>query len=356
MVAFTAADNNLSLYLMRFTVKEAMFYQQLEHKKVICELCPHFCKLDDGQVGNCNVRKNSAGKLYSLVYGKAIAVHVDPIEKKPLFHVTPGSRSFSMATVGCNFHCKFCQNADISQVSRSVNLDTIGQNLSPEELVAMASSDNCSSIAYTYTEPTIYFEYAYDTAKIAHQNGLLNIFVTNGFISPEPVNYINEYLDAANVDLKSFSENFYKKLVGAKLAPVLDTLKLMKKLNIWVEVTTLIIPGCNDSPEELKDIARFLVEISPKIPWHVSAFYPTYKLTSAPRTPPETLRKARRIGLDAGLRYVYTGNIPGDEGENTFCHNCGKIIIERTGYRVGAVNIRAGRCAFCGTPAAGVWE
>lgn len=340
---------------MRLTVKEAMFYQQLENKKVICELCPHFCKLNDGQIGNCNVRKNSAGKLYSLVYGKAIAVHVDPIEKKPLFHVAPGSYSYSMATAGCNFHCKFCQNADISQVSRSINLDLIGQDLSPGELVTMAIRNNCTSIAYTYTEPTIYFEYAYETAKIAHQHGLLNIFVTNGFISPEPVKYINEYLDAANVDLKSFSENFYKRLVGAKLAPVLDTLKLMKKLNIWVEVTTLIIPGENDSVEELNQIAGFIKnELGEETPWHISRFYPQYKLENHPPTPVTTLQKAYDIGKDHGLRYVYMGNVPGNQTENTYCYNCGKLLINRYGYQIQKNNIESGKCKFCGVDVDGL--
>ena len=340
---------------MRLIVKQAMFYHQLENRKVICDLCPHFCKLKDGQLGLCKVRKNSGGKLYSLVYGKAIAVHVDPIEKKPLFHVAPGSHSFSMATVGCNFSCKFCQNADISQVTHSVNLDLIGQQLSPEELVSMASSNNCSSIAYTYTEPTIYFEYAYDTTKIAHRNGLLNVFVSNGFINAEPLKYINEYLDAANVDLKSFNDNFYRKLVGAQLTPVLDTLKLMKKLNIWLEVTTLIIPGENDSVEELNQIASFIKnELGEETPWHISRFYPHFKLNNYPPTPVSTLQKAYDIGKENGLRYVYMGNVPGNQTESTFCYNCGEMVVDRYGYQINKSYIVDGKCKFCGAEIDGI--
>jgi pyruvate formate lyase activating enzyme len=336
-------------------VKEALFYQQLEDNKIICELCPHLCKLNEKQIGICSVRKNLLGKLYSLVYGKSIAVHVDPIEKKPLFHLAPGSRSFSMATAGCNFHCKFCQNSDISQVSRTINLDLIGQELSPAELVAMAVRNNCLSIAYTYTEPTIYFEYAYDTAKIAHQQGLLNVFVTNGFINAEPLQYIHEYLDAANVDLKSFNDNFYKKLVGAKLIPVLDTLKLMKKLNIWVEVTTLIIPGENDSEEELRQIAGFIKnEMGEETPWHISRFYPQYKFANHTSTPVATLQKAYDIGKEEGLRYVYMGNVPGNQTESSLCYNCGEIIIDRDGYQIQKNNIKSGKCKFCGVKIDGV--
>lgn len=341
--------------MLRHTVKEALFYQQLDDNKVICELCPHFCKLNEDQIGICSVRKNISGNLYSLVYGKSIAVYVDPIEKKPLFHVTPGSRSFSMATAGCNFRCKFCQNSDISQVNRTINLDLIGQEITPNELVEMAVKNNCLSIAYTYTEPTIYFEYAYDTAKIAHEQGLLNVFVTNGYINPEPLKYIHQYLDAANVDLKSFNENFYNKLVGAKLSPVLDTLKLMKKLNIWIEVTTLIIPGENDSVDELKQIANFIKnDMGEETPWHISRFYPQYKLTDHPATPVSTLQKAYDIGKEFGLRYVYMGNVPGNQTENTLCYNCGEKIIDRIGYQIQKNNIKSGKCKFCGSKIDGV--
>ena len=332
-----------------------MFYRSLEDGKVICELCPHLCKLKEDQVGICGVRKNISGRLYSQVYGKAIAIHVDPIEKKPLFHVAPGSQSFSMSTVGCNFHCKFCQNHDISQVKRVEDVDRYNQDATPEELVNLAQRSNCLSIAYTYTEPTIYFEYAFDTAKLANENRLLNIFVTNGYINSQPLQFINKYLDAANVDLKSFNDSFYKKLVGAKLAPVLDTLKLMKKLNIWVEVTTLVIPNENDSVEELTEIASFIrTELGSETPWHISRFYPQYQLIDHSPTPVATLKKARDIGLDQGLRYVYLGNVPGIDAENTYCYNCSKLLIERYGYQIIENNIQSGKCKFCGVKIDGV--
>ncbi len=330
-------------------MKEAMFYRQIEDNKVLCELCPHFCTLKENQIGICSVRKNVSGKLYSLVYGKAVTVHVDPIEKKPLFHVAPGSQSFSMSTVGCNLHCKFCQNHDISQVKNVDAMTRFSRELNPDELVKMAKQNTCLSIAYTYTEPTIYFEYAYDTAKIAHEQGLFNVFVTNGYINPDPLEFIHEYLDAANVDLKSFNDNFYRKLVSAKLTPVLETLKLMKKLNIFVEVTTLVIPNENDSEQELTAIASFIKnELGPETPWHISRFYPQYQLTDHSQTPISTLNKAREIGLDQGLRYVYLGNVPGTESENTYCYNCGKLLIERYGYQIIENNIQTGNCKFCG--------
>ncbi len=329
-------------------MKEALFYRPIEDGKVLCELCPHFCKLKEKQIGICGVRQNIAGKLYSLVYGKPIAVHVDPIEKKPLFHVAPGSQSFSISTFGCNFHCKFCQNHDISQVQGTDAIDRQSQEITPEKLVTMAKRTSCNSIAYTYTEPTIYYEYAYDTAKIAHENGLLNVFVTNGYINPEPLQFIKDYLNAANVDLKSFSENFYKKLVGAKLAPVLETLKLMKKLNIFVEITTLVIPGENDSVAELTAIASFIKnEMGPETPWHISRFYPHYRLMGYSPTPVSTLNRAREIGLAQGLRYVYLGNVPGTDAENTYCYRCGQLLIERYGYQIIQNNLESGKCKHC---------
>jgi len=336
-------------------MKEALLYTKLEDNQLRCDLCAHRCLIQEGKRGICGVRENRGGVLYSLVYGKAIATHVDPIEKKPLFNFLPGSLSFSVATVGCNMTCLHCQNADISQAPRETGR-IMGEQITPEELVEAALQGGCRSIAYTYTEPTIFFEYALDTARLARTKGLKNIFVTNGYMTEEALKMIAPVLDAANVDLKSFRDDFYRDVCGGRLQPVLDTIKRMHEQGIWLEVTTLIIPGHNDSDEELEAIGRFLSGISPDIPWHVSAFYPTYLLTSAPPTPAATLRRARKIGQAAGLRYVYTGNIPGDDGENTYCPNCEKIIIERTGYRVGAVNIRDGNCAFCSTPVAGVWN
>jgi len=335
-------------------MKEALLYTKLENNKLRCDLCAHRCLILEGRRGICGVRENREGMLYSLVYGKAIATHVDPIEKKPLFNFLPGSLAFSVATAGCNMTCRHCQNADISQSPRDFGR-IMGQDISPEKLVEMAQDEGCRTIAYTYTEPTIFFEYALDTARLAKDRGLKNIFVTNGYMTAEALEMIAPVLDGANVDLKSFNDDFYREICGARLQPVLDAIKRMFDLGIWVEVTTLVIPGRNDSEEELQSIAGFLSGISPDIPWHVSAFYPTYRLTDATRTPVSTLQRAREIGQTAGLRYVYTGNIPGDDGENTFCYNCGRKIIERTGYRVGSVNIREGRCAFCAAPAPGIW-
>lgn len=336
-------------------MKEAMFYQQLDENRLQCTLCPHDCKLKDGQIGICGVRQNKQGRLFSLVYGRAIAVHIDPIEKKPLFHVLPGSQSFSMSTVGCNFNCKFCQNNDISQVSKSNNVANSGTEILPQEIVSLTKKNQCQSIAYTYTEPTVYFEYAYDCCHLAHQEDIINIFVTNGYINPEPLKLVSAYLDAANVDLKSYQEKFYRELVGAKLTPVLESLKLMKKYGIWVEVTTLIIPTKNDSDEELKDIARFIKqELGQETPWHISRFYPQYKLTTLPPTSVETLNHAREIGLSEGLRYVYTGNVPGDEGENTYCYNCGKVILKRYGFQILDKHILDAKCGYCGTPIDGL--
>jgi pyruvate formate lyase activating enzyme len=280
---------------------------------------------------------------------------VDPIEKKPFFHFLPGSRAFSVAAPGCNFRCLHCQNHEISQLPRDKEI-IMGEKVSAEEIVSLALQHNCASISYTYTEPTIFFEYAYDTARIARAKGLKNNFVTNGYMTGEALDMIAPYLDGANVDLKSFSEAFYKKVCGAKLKPVLESIHKMHALGIWVEVTTLIIPTLNDAEEELRKIARFLLSVSPSIPWHVSAFYPTYRMMDKPRTSPEIIRRAREIGLEEGLRYVYIGNIPGEEGENTSCYHCQKVLIRRYGYQIAENNIPGGKCPFCGHSIEGVWQ
>jgi pyruvate formate lyase activating enzyme len=336
---------------------EAYLYEKLEDQTVKCHLCNHRCVIKEGRRGKCNVRENQTGILKTLVYGKLIARHIDPIEKKPLFHFLPGTRSYSIATVGCNFRCRFCQNADIAQMPTDHKGIIMGDTYTPQEVVAAAQNAGCSSISYTYTEPTVFFEFAYETAKLAHQHGIRNVFVTNGYMTAEAVEMIHPYLDAANVDLKAFSDRYYKELCGAKRKHVQATLKLMTKLGIFVEVTTLIVPGLNDDPAELNDLAAFLAkQLGPQIPWHISRFHPTYKLTDRPSTPVKTLIMAREIGLAAGLRYVYTGNVPGDAGENTFCYRCGKIVIERWGFQVGKMRIKNGRCTYCDTPIDGVWE
>jgi pyruvate formate lyase activating enzyme len=335
-------------------MKEAYLYEKGSGGKVRCLLCNHRCLIADGKRGLCCVRENNDGTLYSLVYERLISANVDPIEKKPFFHFLPGSKAFSIATVGCNFRCLHCQNHEISQLPHDREKIT-GKKVSGEEIVAMALKYNCTSISYTYTEPTIFFEYAYDTAKIAHQKRIKNNFVTNGYMSTEALDMIAPYLDGANVDLKSFSEEFYKKVCGAKLKPVLENIKQMKELGIWVEVTTLIIPTLNDTKDELRKIARFILSVSPEIPWHVSAFYPTYQMLDKPRTSPETIRQAREIGLQEGLRYVYSGNIPGEEGENTSCYHCKNVLIRRWGYQIAENSVTDGTCPHCGTSIDGVW-
>jgi len=336
-------------------MKEALFYHKLGDNKVKCDLCPHFCSISEHNRGICGVRENQAGTLYSLVYGKIVAASIDPIEKKPLFHFLPGSRSYSISTVGCNFRCDFCQNYGISQSPRERQLIE-GEEVTPEAIVASAVNNQCASISYTYTEPTIYFEFAYDTARLVKEKGLKNIFVTNGFIAEPPLRMIAPYLDAANVDLKSFRDEYYHKICGGKLEPVLAALKLYKKLKIWIEVTTLIIPGLNDSKQELKDIADFIKkELGAEVPWHVSAFYPTYKMTDRPPTPPETLLKAREIGLKAGLKYVYGGNLNIPGSEDTICPKCKKDLIVRSGFEVIRNQIKEGKCSHCGERIDGIW-
>ncbi|MCX5708429.1 MAG: AmmeMemoRadiSam system radical SAM enzyme [Candidatus Omnitrophica bacterium] len=328
--------------------KEALLYEKLDNKMVHCFLCGHQCRIADGKAGFCGVRKNEAGTLFSLVYRNAISTNVDPIEKKPLYHFLPGTNSFSIATAGCNFRCGFCQNWEISQMNILEVPDYISRDLGPEAVVSGAIRKNCQSISYTYTEPTIYFEYAYDCAKIAREKGLKNVFVTNGYMSKEALQAIQPYLDAANVDLKYFKDESYRKVCSGSLQPVLDSIKLMKKLGIWVEVTTLVVPGSNDSPEELKGIAEFLAGVDKFMPWHISRFFPNYKMTELDATPEETLKKAEEIGRKAGLKYVYVGNVHG-WGNDTHCHNCKKLLIKREGFDILENNVKEGKCAFCST-------
>jgi pyruvate formate lyase activating enzyme len=334
-------------------MKEAMFYEREGDNQVRCGLCRFRCLIGDGARGICAVRENRGGTLYSLVYGRLCAEHIDPIEKKPLFHVMPGSRTYSVATVGCNFHCRHCQNYTISQVDRTAPIR--GSEQSPQEIVQRAIARECQSISYTYTEPTIFYEFAYDTARLAREAGLKNIFVTNGYISSQALEAIAPFLDAANIDLKGFSEGFYRDVVHARLSEVLDSIVEYRKLGIWLELTTLIIPGHNDSDNDLRGIAEFIVaNLGIDTPWHVSQFYPTYRLTDRPRTPLATLRRARDIGRAAGLRYVYEGNVPGEGGENTCCPSCSSVLIKRYGYAIETDRIHNGACPDCGTTIAGV--
>lgn len=334
---------------------EAMLYEKMAGNRVRCHLCAHYCVIADGKKGVCRVRENRDGVLYTLVYGRTISQNLDPVEKKPLFHFYPGSFAYSIATPGCNFRCQWCQNWEISQMPREKDL-IAGREAPPEKIVDLALGTGSRSIAYTYTEPTIFFEYAYDTARLAHQEGLANIFVTNGYMTQEMLEMFHPYLEAANVDLKAFRKKTYHRYVGAGLQPILDNLKLMKRLGIWLEITTLVIPDINDDPAELREAARFVAqELGMDTPWHISRFFPAYKMTKVPPTPLATLQRARQIGLEEGLHYVYVGNIPDDRGQDTFCPECGGLLIRRRGYWISENKIRRGRCPNCSTPIAGVW-
>ena len=334
---------------------EARLYETMQDQRVRCRLCSHHCVIGSGKRGICGVRENRDGILETHVYGRLIAAGDDPIEKKPFFHLMPGSRSFSIATVGCNFKCRFCQNADIAQMPADRDGMVTGDATTPQQVVTAAQGRGCASIAYTYTEPTVFFEFACDTAQLAHRQGIKNVFVTNGFMSAEALERVSPWLDAANVDLKAYTDDFYKRQCDARLEPVKETLRRLKGLNIWVEVTTLIIPGLNDDSEELSRLATFIAkDLGPETPWHVSRFHPTYRLMDRGATPVETLMQARQIGIAAGLKYVYTGNIPGRGGEDTICPGCGETVITRRGFQVMDNRMRKGRCSGCGTVIDGV--
>ncbi len=332
---------------------EAQLYEKLENSSVRCMLCAHYCVIPEGKMGACCVRKNIDGKLYTLVYGRCISRGVDPVEKKPLYHFYPGTGAYSIATPGCNFRCRWCQNADIAHMPREQE-QIIGLDTPPQEIVSAARRSGSRSIAYTYTEPTIFYEYAYDIARQAHEYGIANIFVTNGYMTLQMLDAFYPYLDAANVDLKAFKDKTYHHLVGAGLDPILKSMKHMKEQGIWLEVTTLVIPGVNDDAAELREAASFIAsELSPDVPWHISRFHPSYKMTDRPPTPLSTLEKARQIGKEQGLRYIYIGNVAGES--NTSCYNCGKRLIRRTGYWVEGNDIKNGKCPQCGVKIAGMW-
>lgn len=334
------------------STRVAQFWKGLDGS-VSCSLCHQNCSIRPGHRGLCGVRENQDGTLMTLVYGTLVAASIDPIEKKPFYHFRPGSLAYSIATAGCNFRCLHCQNADISQLPREAG-QIAGDYVPPEDVVAAAVASGCQSIAYTYTEPTIFFEYAYDVAVLAKEKGLKNVFVSNGYTGEEAAEKIIPILDANNIDLKG-DDQFYRKVCGARLEPVQHNIELFWKRGVWVEVTTLIIPGYNDSEAQLRDIAEFLAGVSRDMPWHVSAFYPTYKLTDAPRTGVEALRLGLKVGREAGLKHIYAGNIPG-ESENTICSVCGLVLIERLGYRVMRNSIIDGHCPQCGSVISGVWS
>ena len=333
---------------------EAMFYKRIDDKTVQCELCPRGCTLSEGQRSFCRAREPKDGKLRTLVYGEVCSAHIDPIEKKPLFHFLPASRAFSIATAGCNFRCKYCQNWQISQFTPE---EVYNFQLSPQDVVNEALKSNCPTIAYTYTEPSIFYEYMLDTAKLAKNRGVRNIYHSNGSLMAKPVEELSLYLDAADIDLKGFTQDFYSEVCAGYLETVLTTLKILKKNLVWLEITNLVVPTLNDDLAKISQMCVWIKEnLGPDVPIHFSRFWPQYKLTNLYPTPVETLEKARGAASNAGLNYVYIGNVPGHEGENTFCAKCKLPIIKRSGYTILANHILNGMCEVCGNGIPGVWS
>ena len=333
-------------------MKEAQLYTKIENRQVQCQLCAHNCKIPEGKFGFCRVRQNISGILYTHNYAKIVAANIDPVEKKPLYHFLPGTSTFSIASVGCNFRCDFCQNWEISQLS-PINQDS-GEDFNADRVINLARKFNCRSIAYTYTEPTIYFEFALETAKLAKEAGLRNIFVSNGYMSRQAVSLLAPYLDAVNIDLKFFKESSYQKICSAKLGPVLDSIQLLNAAGVWVEITTLIIPGHNDTPEELTAIAKFIAAVNKDIPWHISRFHADYKFKNYAPTPECTLKLAYDLGISQGLRYVYVGNFDA-WGQDTLCGRCQKLLIKREGFKILESHLEQNRCVFCQTVLPGVF-
>jgi len=333
---------------------KAMYYEKLEDKEVKCKICPRECKVGDLELGYCGLRKNEGGDYYFLTDDRICTYHVDPIEKKPLFHFFPGTEAYSIATAGCNMHCKFCQNYSISQVRP----DQI-QNmyLTPQGCVQQAKSYGAKSIAYTYTEPVAFYDYMYRISKTAKDSNVKNVMISAGFINPEPLKDVSKYLDAIKIDLKAFTEHFYKKWCAAELAPVLEALKVVKSSGVWLEIVCLIIPTLNDSKTEIEQMSKWILDnLGDSVPLHFSRFYPTYLLKNLPPTPRSTLEMCRNEAMKWGLKYVYIGNVPGHEGENTYCPKCNKMLIRRIGYRVEVLNLKDGKCASCSEVIPGVWS
>jgi len=335
-------------------LKEAQFYKKLDNKIVQCQLCPRRCVIPVGRRGFCNVRENRDGTLYTLVFARPVAIHIDPIEKKPLFHFLPSTTAFSIATAGCNLRCKFCQNWEISQ-AKPEDIEYV--HLEPEDLIKEVKKSGSPTIAYTYTEPTIFYEYMFETAKLARAAGIKNIMHSAGYINEEPLRQLAKYLDAANIDLKGFSDEYYAKMSEGTLEPVLNTLKVLRQEGVHVEITNLILPGFNDDEETIRKMCLWIREnLGADTPLHFSRFFPMYKLTSLNPTPVQSLEKARKIAQEAGLKYVYIGNVAGNPAENTYCPKCGKIVIERRGYFIVQNNLVDGKCKFCGEEIKGVWK
>jgi pyruvate formate lyase activating enzyme len=334
--------------------REAMYYEDLGKKSVRCTLCPKMCFVGDRGRGYCGVRENVDGKYYSLVFGNPCAIHVDPIEKKPLFHYLPSTGTLSLATAGCNMECKYCQNWQISQ---AIPEETYNYDLPPQAAVDLAEREDCRSIAYTYTEPMVFYEYVLETAKIAQEKDIKNVLVTNGFISPHALKELCKFVDAANVDLKGFTEDYYGQVCRGVLSDVLNSLKIYRERGVHLEITNLVVPTRNDDMEMIERMSTWIRdELGEDVPLHFSRFTPMYKLKNLYLTPVETLERARTVAMDVGLQYVYIGNVPGHVGENTYCPNCGKMIIDRTGFSVHELNLRKNACQFCKHAVSGVWD
>lgn len=339
-------------------IKRAYQSKTLSGQAVQCTACEHWCTLGPDEVGRCQVRQNRDGQLVSLVYGRAAAAHIDPIEKKPLFHFLPGRSAFSIGTLGCNFRCQFCQNWNISQPGQlAQHPERMGQALAPAEIVQLCIERAIPIIAYTYNEPTVFFEYTLDSAKLAVEEGIRNVYVSNGFQTLEAIDAIAPYLHAINVDLKAFDDRFYRRTCGGRLQPVLRNIEyIVNRTSIWVEVTTLVIPGMNDSDSELREVAGFLASVSLDLPWHLSAFHPDYQILDRSATPRTTLERAYAIGIEAGLRYVYVGNLIDAGRSSTYCPQCGEMVLSRVGYQVQPRWQVPGQCPACGASVAGVWS
>jgi len=335
-------------------VIRAELFEKGIQNQVICRLCAHQCRLPDGAIGICRVRKNIAGILYSLNSDHVVAVHMDPIEKKPLYHFLPGSSSFSIAAMGCNFSCCFCQNHSISMVTEEHGI--VGETISPEKLVQNALKNHARSISYTYTEPTVFFELMLETARLAQQAGIKNVMVSNGYMTSQALSLLGPFLNAANIDLKAFNDNFYKKYCSARLKPVLETISALRARKIWLEITTLLIPGLNDDSEEIKRLISFLLELDDNLPWHVSRFFPQYQLRHIPPTAQDAIYKFLQLGAEMGLKYLYGGNLIADRWNDTHCPHCKKKLIKRLGYQTEILALQSGKCQFCGQDIPGVFS
>lgn len=332
----------------------AMFWEKLDNKQAKCLLCPRECHVADVERGYCGVRENQGGEYYTLVYGPLCSANVDPIEKKPLFHYVPASAAFSVATAGCNMECKFCQNWQISQF-RPEQVESTP--VSPDRLVAACKGRNCPTIAYTYSEPIVFYEYMHDTAALARRQGIGSVMISNGYILEKPLRQLCRQLTGVKVDFKAFSDKFYSEVCSGELKPVLRTLEVLKDIGIWFELVILIIPTLNDSPDEIERMSKWVLDkLGPDVPMHFTRFQPTYRLTNLPQTPVSTIERCRKIAMDAGVHYVYAGNVPTHPGENTYCHKCKEELIRRVGFRVSANRVKDGKCPKCAAPIPGVWS